>query len=203
MAQFDSKVDAYIAKSSDFAKPILEHWRKLVNATCPGVVEAVKWGNPHFDYKGDFMCVMAAYKKHCSFTFLKAELMNDSRLKDKAKLKPTERYLGKISSLSDLPDDSEFIAFLKETMALNEKGIKISMKKNDTPKAVETPDYFLEKLATNPKAKEIFESKSAAFRKEYALWITDAKTDATRQKRMDEAIEWIAEGKSRFWKYAK
>ncbi|MDQ7961036.1 YdeI/OmpD-associated family protein [Flavobacterium lindanitolerans] len=203
MAQFDSKVDAYIAKSEDFAKPILEHWRKLVYATCPGVVEAVKWGNPHFDYKGDFMCVMAAYKKHCSFTFLKAELMNDSRLKDKAKLKPTERYLGKISSLSDLPDDSEFIAFLKETMALNEKGIKISMKKNDTPKAVETPDYFLEKLTTNPKAKEIFESKSAAFRKEYALWITDAKTDATRQKRMDEAIEWIAEGKSRFWKYAK
>lgn len=203
MSQFDPKVDEYIAKSGDFAKPILDHWRKLVHATCPDVAEAIKWGLPHFDYKGDFMCVMAAYKNHCSFTFVKAKLMNDPRLKDKANLKPTERYLGKISSLSDLPDDSEFIAFLKETMALNEKGIKVSMKKNDTPKSVETPDYFLEKLATHPKAKEVFESKSAAFQKEYAVWIIDAKTDATRQKRMDEAIEWIAEGKSRFWKYAK
>lgn len=203
MAQFDPKVDDYIAKAADFAQPVLNHWRKLVHAACPDVVEAIKWGIPHFDYKGDFMCVMASYKSHCSFTFIKAELLSDSRLKDKAKLKPVERYLGKITSLADLPDDTEFIALLKEAIELNEKGIKVSMKKNDTPKVVETPEYFIKKLATNPKAKEIFESKSPAFRKEYNLWITDAKTDATREKRMGEALEWIAEGKGRFWKYAK
>lgn len=203
MAQFDPKVEEYIAKSEDFAKPVLNHWRQLVHATCPDVVEAIKWGIPHFDYKGDFMCVMASYKNHCSFTFIKAELMSDPRLKDKANLKPVERYLGKITRLSDLPNDAEFIAYIKEAMVLNEKGIKVSMKKNDTPKVVETPEYFIKKLATHPKAKEIFESKSPAFRKEYNIWIADAKTDATREKRMEEALEWIAEGKSRFWKYAK
>jgi uncharacterized protein YdeI (YjbR/CyaY-like superfamily) len=66
-----------------------------------------------------------------------------------------------------------------------------------------TPDYFLEQLNENPQVKTIFDAKSDSYRKEYILWIRAAKTDATRQKRIEEAMEWIAEGKARFWKYTK
>lgn len=203
MKKFNSDVDTYISKAEDFSKPILKHWRQIVHDTCPDVDEAIKWGIPHFDYKGDFMCVMASYKNHCSFSFIKAELMNDKRLKDNKNLKPIQRFLGKIKTLSDLPTDNEFIGFLKEAMELNEKGIKVAPKKSVKPKVVETPDYFTEKLEANPKAKEIFETKSNSFRKNYLIWITDAKTESTRNKRIEQSLEWIAEGKDRFWQYAK
>jgi uncharacterized protein YdeI (YjbR/CyaY-like superfamily) len=201
----NSAVDAYIANSEDFAKPILEHWRLLIHKNCPDAEEAIKWSLPHFDYKDDNMCVVASYKNHCSFTFLKAELMTDPRLKANKDLKPIRRFLGKISKIGDLPPDDEFIAMLKEAMQLNEKGIRIKREKpeSDKPKVLETPDYLLVALVANPKAKEVFESKSNFFRKEYIVWITDAKTDETRQKRISEALEWIAEGKGRFWKHQK
>jgi uncharacterized protein YdeI (YjbR/CyaY-like superfamily) len=203
MANFNTTVDAYIAQSEDFAKPILEHWRHLVHAACPDVVEAIKWGIPHFDYKGDFMCVMASYKNHCSFTFIKAELMSDLRLKESKNLKLTQRFLGKITKLSELPTDEDFVTLLSEAIDLNEKGIKVVVAKSDAPKVLVTPDYFIEKLADNPQVKAIFESKSPSFRKEYIVWISDAKTDATRQKRMEDALAWIAEGKGRFWQLKK
>ncbi|HMS70296.1 MAG TPA: YdeI/OmpD-associated family protein [Saprospiraceae bacterium] len=203
MAQHDEKVSEYIAASADFAQPILKHWRQLIHENCPEVIEAIKWSIPHFDYKGDFMCVMASYKNHCSFTFIKAELMSDSRLKESKSLKPIQRFMGKITSLADLPPDQEFIKFLQEAMVLNEKGIKIVVEKSEKPKVYENPDYFELRLQKNPIAKEIFESKSISFRKEYIIWISEAKTEETKQKRMDEAVDWISEGKSRFWKSKK
>jgi uncharacterized protein YdeI (YjbR/CyaY-like superfamily) len=131
--------------------------------------------------------------------------MTDPRLKANKDLKPIQRFLGKISKIGDLPLDDEFIAMLKEAMQLNEKGLKIKREKpeSDKPKVLETPDYLLAALVAKPKAKEVFESKSNSFRKEYIVWITDAKTDETRQKRISEALEWIAEGKGRFWKHQK
>lgn len=205
MSKKNPEIEKYIASAAPFAKPILNHWYSVVLKTCPEVVAGIKYGIPHFDYKGDYMCAMAAYSKHCSFTFFKAPLMKDPRLKNSKDLKPIQRFLGKISSMDDLPPDAEFIALLKETMELNEKGIKLERTKptGEKPKVVETPDYFLARLNANPAAKEVFESKSNSFRKEYILWITDAKTEPTREKRMEEAIQWISEGKSRYWKSKK
>lgn len=203
MTPLDSKVTEYISKSEDFAKPILEHWRKLIHVICPQVEEAIKWGIPHFNYKGDFMCVMASYKKHCSFTFIKAELMSDPRLKGGKNQKSINRFLGKVSDILELPPEQEFQAMLKEAMALNEKGIKSERPKWDKPKTIEVPDYFAKELEAIPKAKEIFESKSPSFRKNYLVWITGAKTEATRQQRIEQSLEWIAEGKDRFWQYKK
>src|ERR1700754_1607772 len=139
MTKFNSKVDEYVAKSADFAKPILAHWRQLIHDNCPIVEEAIKWDFPHFDYKVDFMCVLASYKNHCSFTFLKAELMTDPRLKAGKDLKPIQRFLGKINKIGNLPPDDEFILMLKEAMQLNEKGIKIKREKpeSDNPKVLE------------------------------------------------------------------
>lgn len=202
---YNSAVDTYIANAEDFAKPILERWRRLIHENCPDVKEAIKWSLPHFDYNSDNMCVMASYKNHCSFTFLKAELMTDPRLKTNKDLKPIQRFLGKISKIEDLPPDDEFIVMLKEAIQLNEMGIKTKKDKPESgkPRVLETPDYLLAALVSTPKAKEVFESKSNSFRKEYIVWITDAKTDETRQKRINEALEWIAGGKGRFWKHQK
>jgi uncharacterized protein YdeI (YjbR/CyaY-like superfamily) len=202
-AKFDPAVDNYISKSEAFAQPILIHWRKLIHNTCPDVVEAIKWSIPHFDYKGDFMFVFASYKNHCSFSFIKAELMQDPRLKESKKLKPVQRFLGKVTNLSDLPEDDDFIVLLKEAVSLNEKGIKTERAKSNPPREIEIPDYFIEQLVLNPIAKAIFESKSPSFRKNYLVWITDAKTDATRQKRVEQSLQWIAEGKGRFWQSEK
>jgi uncharacterized protein YdeI (YjbR/CyaY-like superfamily) len=130
--------------------------------------------------------------------------MSAAKIVESVKAGQKMGYMDKLKSLSDLPTDAELVAYIKETMVLNEKGIKKSKPKSEKPKEeLVTPDYFAEKLATNPKAKAVFDTKSAAFRKDYLVWIIDAKTEATRQKRMEESLEWIAEGKGRFWKYEK
>lgn len=203
MKNYNSQVSQYIENAQDFAKPILEYCREIIFEVCPDVSEAIKWGIPHYDYKGDFMLVVAAYKNHCSFTFIKADLMTDARLKANKDLKPIQRYLGKITKVSDLPSKEEFTVMIKEAMVLNEQGKKVSRPKPETPKVVETPDFFLKVLDENPKAKEVFESKSPSFRKNYNIWLIDAKTDETRQKRIEQSLEWIADGKDRFWQSKK
>src|ERR1700761_7830580 len=133
---YNPEIDQYIAKAEDFAKPILTHWRQLIHQNCPDVTESVKWSFPNFEYKDDNMFVLAAYGKHCSFTFMKADLMNDPRLKANKDLKPIQRFLGKVTKLADLPSDEEFTAMLKEAIQLNERGIKIKRERpvSDKPK---------------------------------------------------------------------
>ncbi|MFZ6658124.1 DUF1801 domain-containing protein [Undibacterium sp. TJN19] len=197
------RLDAYAEKAEDFAKPIFAHLRALIHAACPEVVEEVKWGNPHFDYKGDMMCIFAAYKKHCSFTFYKDALMGDARLKANDSLPAAKRFMGKLTSLADLPPDRELTSWIKEAMALNEQGIKLPERVAKTPKEVDMPATFADKLKAAPEIAKIFESKPPSFQKEYKVWIGEAKTEATRDKRIEEAMAWIAESKGRFWKYAK
>ena len=204
--RFNPQFDAYQEAASDFAKPIMAHLRKLVHKQCPDVVEEIKWGIPHFDYKGEMFCIFAAYKTHCSFGFWKESLMSDARLQANPDLKAAKRFMGKLTSLSDLPTDSELIAFIQEAMALNDKGVKLAPRQDaKLAKAAEIaiPDAFAEQLSRHEPANEVFQSKSPSFRKEYVVRIADAKTDQTRQKRIDESLEWIAQGKGRFWKYEK
>jgi uncharacterized protein YdeI (YjbR/CyaY-like superfamily) len=204
--RFNPQFDEYQEAASDFAKPIMAHLRKLVHKQCPEVVEEIKWGIPHFDYKGEMLCIFAAYKNHCSFSFWKESLMSDARLKANSDLKAAKRFMGKLTLLSDLPSDRELIAFIQEAMALNDKGVKLAPRQDAKPaKAAEIviPDAFAEQLSRHGRANEVFQSKSPSFRKEYVVWIADAKTDQTRQKRIDESLEWIAQGKGRFWKYEK
>jgi len=204
--RFNPQFDEYMQAASEHAKPIMAHLRKLVHETCPEVVEEIKWGIPHFDYKGAMLCIFAAHRNHCAFTFWKESLMSDARLKANPDLKPVKRFMGKLTSLSDLPSDGELIAFVQEAMALNDKGAKIAPRPDAKPaKATEIaiPDAFAERLSRHAQANAVFQGKSPSFRKEYVAWIADAKTGQTRQKRIDEALEWIAQGKSRFWKYEK
>lgn len=202
MGKKEKIMDDYISKSADFAQPILNHLRELVHKTCPEVEEKMKWSFPHFDYKNEMMCSMAAFKQHCVFGFWKASLMKDPVLLETAKSEVAMGHLGRITSIKDLPSDKKIVAWIKEAMQLNDKGIKIPGKtKSANQKELIVPEYFTKALSKNKKARQIFDNYAYTHKKEYVEWITDAKTDETRNKRITTALEWIAEGKIRNWKY--
>jgi uncharacterized protein YdeI (YjbR/CyaY-like superfamily) len=198
----DKKVDAYIAKAQPFAQPILKHIRGLVHKACPDVEEKIKWGFPNFDYNG-IMCNMASFKAHCAFGFWKQKLMKDPhKIFDDTQ---AMGHLGKITSIKDLPSDKIMLAYIEEAASLNKEGIKLPprVKKVLDGKSLVVPDYFKKALTKNAKASKVFEAFSPSQKKEYIDWLTDAKTEETRNSRMVLAVEWISEGKIRNWKYVK
>ena len=204
MTQPNKRVDAYIEKSASFARPILTHLREIILTTCADVEEDIKWGTPHYSYKGDHLCMMAGFSKHCSFSLYKAESMKDKAIQDSVKAGKKFGYMDKLKDISELPARKVLVAYLKEAMALNESGVKKQKpKKEKTATPVEMPAAFAEALKQNVEANAIFESKSPSFRKQYIQWIADAKAADTLQKRVEQSIEWIAEGKDRFWQYKK
>lgn len=205
MAAIDPRIDDYISKAPDFAKPILNHLRSIVHTACPDVKETMKWSFPHFDYAGGILCSMAAFKQHCTFGFWLGSKMKDP---DKLLAPVGERtamgHFGRIKTLANLPSDKVLIKYIHEAMGLNEKGVKIAKKvKPEAQKEIEVPSYFSDALKQNPTALAAFGKFSPSQKKEYLEWITEAKTEATRNKRMETALEWIGEGKSRNWKYAR
>ena len=201
MAKKDSRVDACIAKSAPFAQPILKHIRKLVHAGCPEVEETIKWQFPSFMYKG-MLCGMAAFKNHCTFGFWKHELIFG---KEKLAANGEERGMGqfgRITSLSDLPKDEVLLGYIKEAVRLNDEGIKAPSRAKPKKKApLVVPDYFMKELKRNKQALAVFEAFSYSHKKEYTEWITEAKAEDTRKRRLETAIQWMTEGKARNWKY--
>jgi len=201
MGQYDERIDAYIAKSADFAKPVLIHIRDVVHRASPLINETVKWGMPFFDYKGP-VCMMAAFKQHLGFGFWKASRLKDPQgLLQGTDAEAAAGSFGRIVSLSDLPPDDALIGFIHQMIALNESGVK-EVKKPAAPKAeLPMPADFDKLLRGNLAAMDNFEKFSPSKKREYLEWFAEAKSEATREKRMEQALEWIAEGKSRNWKY--
>lgn len=198
MATQDPRIDAYIAKAADFAQPILKHLRKVVHTGCPEVQETMKWSMPHFDYKG-IMCGMAAFKKHCAFGFWKADLILD---RDQQAEKNGMGSFGGIKSLADLPNEKTLIGYVKKAAALNDAGIRPPGRARPKKRApIPVPDYFAVALKKNAKARKTFENFPPSHRREYLEWITEAKREETRRERVTKTLQWLAEGKSRNWKY--
>jgi uncharacterized protein YdeI (YjbR/CyaY-like superfamily) len=201
MKQFDERVDIYIQKSAPFAQEILNHLRKVIHQASPLITETIKWSFPHFEYKAT-ICSMASFKAHCAFGFWKASLMKDPEhlFGDKSS---AMGQMGRITKLSDLPSDEVLIAYIHEALQIDQAGIKV-VKVAAPPKApIEMPQEFGQALAENQTAKFHYDKFSHSQKREYLEWITEAKTEATKLSRLATAIEWIAEGKSRHWKYHK
>ena len=200
MGKKDPRIDAYITKSADFAKPILNHIRKLVHATCPDVEETLKWGFPHFMYKG-ILCSIASFKNHCAFGFWKGKMILG---KDGEKDEEAMGQFGKITAISDLPEEETLIQYIKEAIKLNRAGVRFPAKvKPRAKKKLNIPGYFMDALRKNQKTLTTFENFSFSHKKEYVEWITEAKSKETQLKRLETAIEWISEGRPRNWKYIK
>jgi uncharacterized protein YdeI (YjbR/CyaY-like superfamily) len=200
----DKRIDTYIERAEPFAQPILRHLRKLIHKACPSAEETIKWQFASFDYKGP-LCSMAAFKKHVAFGFWKHALLNDPQhymQPIKADGGKAMGNLGRITSIKDLPADKIIIGFVRQAMALNEQGIKVVKKSKPKP-VLREPAYFKKALALHPEAREKFAAFSPSQKREYLEWITEAKTEVTRNKRLTQAVAWISEGKPRNWKYMK
>ncbi len=198
MGKKDPRVDDYIAKSAEFARPILKHIRGLVHEGCPEVEETLKWSMPSFVYKG-LLCGMAAFKEHATFGFWKHELVVGEATKQDGM-----GQFGRITSLKDLPSDKTLLSYIRKAAQLNDAGIKAPSKTRVKPGAkreLAVPDYLMAALKKNKQALTNFEKFSYSHKKEYVEWLTGAKREETRQKRLATALTWIAQGKSQNWKY--
>jgi uncharacterized protein YdeI (YjbR/CyaY-like superfamily) len=197
MGRRDPRVDAYIEKSADFARPILTHLRETVHAAVPDVEEAMKWSFPHFIYKG-MLCSMASFKQHCAFGFWKGSLVlgGDGN-------RDGMGHMGRITTLRDLPSKKELTGYIRKAAALNDQGVKVERQPMRPRTPVRVPPYVLAALKKNKKAKTAFDAFPPSHKREYVEWITEAKSDETRARRLTTAVEWMAKGKSRNWKYAR
>jgi len=202
MGKKDPRVDAYIVKAAPFAKPILKHLRAVVHKGCPEVEETMKWNSPTFLYQG-ILCGMAAFKQHVTLGFWRSGLVaREAGVKLESGGEAWGQF-GRITSLDDLPSDRELMKMVKAAVAVHDRGEKPSRPRPAADRKLTVPAYFMAAIRKNRKALAAFNAFSYSHRKEYVEWVSEAKTDATREKRLAMTIDWLAEGKSRNWKYER
>lgn len=197
MGDRSPKVDTYIAKAKPFAQPILEHLRELMHRGCPEVEESIKWGQPFFAYKGTILVNMAGFKEHCNLGFWDKGMAEEVR-------NSGEGPLRRITSVKDLPADKQMLAWIRETAAHVDRGeyrSPIAERSRKAKPESRAPAAFVAALKKNKGAAKAFAAFSSSYRREYIEWIVEAKREETRAKRIATAVEWIAEGKQRNWKY--
>lgn len=192
----DPRIDAYIARSAPFAQAILSHVRSRVHAAAPEAQETMKWSAPSFTVDGKILLVMAAFKAHAALNFWRGQEIGDGSPKAGAM-----GQFGKLTSVQDLPSDAELDAIIREAAALARTAPAPRKTKHEPKPAPELHPDFAKALAANPDSKAVLDSFPPSAQRDYLEWIGEAKQDATRQKRIDTAIEWLAEGKRRHWKY--
>ena len=198
MPTLDPRVDAYIERAAPFAQDLLRHWRATVHAHCPDVVETIKWGFPNFTYRDKILTGMAAFKAHCSIGFWHGEAAVGA---DHAKGGAMGDF-GKLTSIKDQPPKAEQKAILKRAMQLIEDGVKARPPRAAPPKPPPAvPDDLAAALRANAAARKTFESFPPGQQRDYVDWIVEAKKAETRERRLAQSIEWMAEGKRRNWKY--
>lgn len=203
MSQRDPKVDAYVKKAPEFARPILEHMREAVHLACPEIVETIKWGRPFFDYRGP-VCGFAAFKAHCSVMFWKADVLLTADERREGALGD----FGRLTSVKDLPSTRALVALVKRAVRLNDEGVSAQWQEarkqtraTRAAKPVVVPPVLAEALAKDTKAKKAFELMPPSHKREYIEWIEGAKREETRQRRLTQAVAQIREGKSQNWRY--
>src|SRR5262245_5733932 len=113
------EVDDYIAAAPEFAAPILVRIRELVHAACPEIEESIKWGAPHFLYKGLF-AGMAAFKEHCKFGLWHGGMNPQGTARAKG---PWGDY-GRMTSVKDLPSSAVFKQMIRDAKKMVDDGVK-------------------------------------------------------------------------------
>ncbi|HEX3625293.1 MAG TPA: YdeI/OmpD-associated family protein [Verrucomicrobiae bacterium] len=186
----DPRIDDYISRAADFARPILTKVRKLIHRACPKVEETIKWSSPFYLHKGILMTT-PAFKKHCALIFWKGKLLLG---------KEREKYR-RLTSLADLPGDKFLLSYIRKAVELNEAGTKIVSRRKPKAREIAAPDDLVAALAKNKPSRATFEKLSPSHRREYIEWVTQAKRPETRLRRIKTAIEWLSAGKSLNWKY--
>jgi uncharacterized protein YdeI (YjbR/CyaY-like superfamily) len=194
----DGRIDAYIARQAEFARPILDHLRAAVHDACPEAEETLKWSAPALMYKGEILAMMAGFKAHVAFNLWRGGQV----VEEGAGRSGAMGQFGRIASIEDLPEPSALAEMVRKAMALVDAGVKPQREKK-AKAAIEPPEDLLEALAENEAALATFQGFSPSSRREYVEWVVDAKRPETRGSRIVQAVAWMAEGKKRNWKYEK
>jgi uncharacterized protein YdeI (YjbR/CyaY-like superfamily) len=202
MGKKDARVDAYITRSPDFARPILTYLRDVVHEGCPDLVETMKWSTPTFDHRG-ILCSMAAFRQHCVFGFWKAPLLTLDGKPLVEEMASGAGQFGKLTSVKDLPAKSKLLKLVKDAARLNESGVAIKRAPRAAARPVQVPDDLTRALHKNAKARAVFAAFSPSHKREYVEWIVEAKTPETRLRRLETALGWMGDGKPRNWKYMR
>lgn len=198
------RLDLYIEKAAPFAQPILRRFREMVGLVCPEAEETIKWSFPVFVYKGSNLCGLAAFKQHCSFGFWLGSMMDDpSGIMKKGAEREGMGSFGKITDISQIPDVEILRPYFVQAMMLIEQGVKLSRPTAPKKPEIAIPDDFQQKLILEPMADFHFEKLTPGKKREYLEWIISAKTEKTRNSRMETSVEWLKEGKSLSWRYEK
>lgn len=193
----DPRIDAYIARQADFARPILDHLRSAVHSACPEAEETLKWSMPHFLYKGQMLAGIAAFKAHATFGFWRArEVLGETGAEREAM-----GQFGRLASVADLPPDEMLHDLIRKAMALTDSGMRPARAKAAPKPERETPPELDSALSASAAARATFDGFPPSCRREYVDWVVEAKRPETRDKRIAQAVEWMAEGKKRNWKY--
>lgn len=194
-------VDAYIAESAPFARPILRHLRKLIHQGCPAADESIKWNHASFSYKGKLFAGLGSFKAHVTCGFWHQDM---EKILQSAGLRTSDAagLLGRLTSLEDLPDDRTMLRFIKTAVALQDSG-KPSRPSAKAKPALPLPPALAEALRRNARATAQWEKFPPSAKRDYIDWINDAKREETREQRFLTTIEWVGEGKRRHWKYEK
>lgn len=198
MGTRDPRVDAYIAKAAPFARPILTHLSDVIHEACPDVAETMKWSVPAFDYQGP-MCQMAAFKEHCRFGFWKGALVFDG---PPPGVDAAGQFV-RLASVDDLPPKRELLTYVRAAAALNASGARPARPARAPKPELPVPDDLLALLEQHEAARLAFEGFSPSHRREYVEWIVEAKTEATRQRRLEQTLAQLADGKPRHWKHQR
>ena len=194
----DSRIDTYIQNAPLVTQPLLKEIRSAVHAACPAVTETVKWRTPTFDYKG-IMLGMAAFKDHTTMGFWKSKLMAD-RLS--AADRQALEQVGQVKHGDRLPHRATLVRLVKAAASVNDEGlVQTRVIRKKAP--LKTPPYLTAALRKAPSARAKFAAFTPSHKREYIEWLADAKQNETRQRRLEQAVAWIAEGKSRNWKYER
>ena len=196
MPKTDKRVDAYVANAAEFAKPILERLRAVVHEGCPDCEETLKWGHPSFMHNG-ILCGMIAFKERCALHFWKSAILSPNGENDPE----WQALLYQMKKVSDIPPKKTLLPLIKTAMELNATGVKLPKSAPKAKKELPMPDVFMAAIKKNKKALAAFDKFSPSHTREYIEWITDAKAEATRDRRIAQAVDWMAEGKPRNWKY--
>lgn len=198
MVTTDPRVDAYVASAPDFARPVLVELRRRVHAVCPEVEETIKWRAPSFECAG-LLGGMAAFQRYCTFAFWKEQLLQQ----DGGDVAATVAACGRLVAVDELPTRAAFAKAVRRAVELNATGVKSPRKKAPARPPIPMPPEFARALRAAKAARATFEAFAPSHQREYLEWITDAKRDETRLKRIEQSIEWLAAGKHRNWKYER
>ncbi|MCB0792148.1 MAG: DUF1801 domain-containing protein [Flavobacteriales bacterium] len=196
------RINSHIAEQDEWKRRLMVRLRQLIHQVDPGIEETWRWNGPHFDRNG-IMLGMSAHKTCVSIWFHKGALLKDPRRlfepleKDEAK----GMRVYKLKE-SDAIDEKAFTELVKQAVKLNEDGVKLSEAK-PARKTLVVPPELESVLKKDQHAMTNWEGFSYSKKKDYIEWVTDAKREETRKRRIAQAFQLIRDGLALNERYEK